>query len=275
MATRTARATEKAAASELTDLAEAFEAERRLDASFDRDLVHGLTTRVGKGDGMYNGNGQAYLRVGRSALDCIELTLRSVSRKKSELDSILDFPCGFGRVTRWLAAAFPNATLAAMEVNPRAVDFVANAFPAKAYAVDSEWQSVPDDQYDLIWCGSLFTHISREKSERLFAVLAERLRPGGLLVATTHGAFVAEHLRRRTKSYRLSESAVAQLLRGYAGDKYGFGRYDGASDYGISACRPDYFIQAGSAAGLTPHLFLERGWNRHQDVFGFSRPVAS
>jgi methylase of polypeptide subunit release factors len=121
-----------------------------------------LITKVGKVDGMYNGNGQAYLRVGRSALDCINLTLRAASRKKTEIDSVLDFACGFGRVTRWLAAAFPNATLAAMEVNPKAVDFVADTFPAKTYAVDSEWHSVPNDQYDLIWCGSLFTHISRE-----------------------------------------------------------------------------------------------------------------
>lgn len=187
-------------ASELTDLAEVFEAERKLHASFDRDLAHVLITKVGKGDGMYNGNGQAYLRV--------------------------DFACGFGRVTRWLAAAFPNATLAAMEVNPKAVDFVADAFPAKTYAVDFEWHSVPNDQYDLIWCGSLFTHISREKSERLLAVLVERLRPGGLLATTTHGAFVADQLRRGTKSYQLSDSAIAQLLRGYDADHYGFGPYD-------------------------------------------------
>ena len=262
-------------ASELTDLAEVFEAEKRLNASFDRDLVHELTTKVGKGDGMYNGNGQAYLRVGRSALDCIKLTLRFTSTKKTEIESILDFPCGFGRVTRWLAAAFPNATLAAMEVNPQAVAFVSEAFPAKTYAVDAEWHSVPNDQYDLIWCGSLFTHISREKSERLLAVLVERLRPGGILATTTHGAFVANRLRRRTGTYQLSESAIVQLLRGYDGDQYGFGPYDGVSDYGISACRPEYFIQSGSATGLMPHLFVERGWNRHQDVFGFSRSVDS
>lgn len=262
-------------ADELIDLADVLEAERKLDASFDRDLVYGLTTKGGKGDGMYNGNGKAYLRVGRSALDCIKLTLRSASRKKTEIDSVLDFACGFGRVTRWLAAAFPNAALAAMEVNPKAVNFVANAFPAKAYAVDSEWLSVPVDQYDLIWCGSLFTHISREKSDRLFAVLAERLRPGGLLATTTHGAFVADRLRRRANSYQLSESAIAQLLRGYDADRYGFGPYDGAPDYGTSACKPDYFILAGTAAGLMPHLFVERGWSRHQDLFGFSRPAAS
>lgn len=262
-------------ASELTDLAEVFEAERKLDASFDRDLVHKLTTKVGKGDGMYNGNGQAYLRVGRSALDCIELALRSALKNKTEVRSILDFPCGFGRVTRWLAAAFPNATLAAMEVNPKAVDFVADVFPAKAYVVDPEWQSVPNDRYDLIWCGSLFTHVSRERSERLLAVLLERLRPGGILATTTHGAYVANCLRRRTKTYQLSESAITQLLRGYDGDQYGFGPYDGASDYGISACRPELFMQSGSAAGLVPHLFVARAWNRHQDLFGFLRPVDS
>jgi SAM-dependent methyltransferase len=262
-------------ARELMDLAEMYEAETRLNPSFGRDLSRTLTTKVGSGDGMYTGNGQAYLRVGRSALDCITLALRFARKKKTDIGSILDFACGFGRVTRWLTAAFPDATLAAMDVNPKAVDFVGDAFPVKSYAVDPEWHSVPYDQYDLIWCGSLFTHISRDRSECLLEVLVERLRPGGILATTTHGTFVANCLRRRTRTYQLSENAIAQLLGEYDGEQYGFAPYNGASDYGISVCRPENFLQLGSTAGLTPHLFAERGWDRHQDVFGFSRLINS
>lgn len=254
---------------ESTSLADVLETELDRQSGFGRDLARELVTEVAEADGMYKGNGQAYLRVGRSALDCILLALKTAAMDKGQIGSILDFACGFGRVTRWLSAAFPDARLAAMDVAPQAIAFVGDVFPVSAHVIDPQWRSVPQDDYDLIWCGSLFTHISREKTGRLLALLFDRLRPGGLLATTTHGAFIADHLRLRSRTYNLSDSAIDELLCAYDSQQYGFASYRSMMDYGISVCRPETFLHAGTTAGLAPLLFVERGWVRDQDFFAF------
>src|SRR6185436_830844 len=70
-----------------------------------------------------------YFSVGRSAVDvvmqaCMASTL-------TEVRTVLDLPCGYGRVLRHLVALFPRASFAACDVDREAVEFCASTFGAK------------------------------------------------------------------------------------------------------------------------------------------------
>lgn len=232
-------------------------------------LPSDLVTDIASGDGMFSGNATHYFKVGRSAITCLELALKCASKKKADITSVLDFGCGFGRVTRWLVSAFPHAEIVAMDVDRRAVDAVSKLLRISAYAIDRQWETVPRVRFDLIWCGSLFTHLDRQTSEQLFSLLCDRLHRGGVLATTTHGTYVAERLRQGKATYTLSADAIDGLLGDYDRSGYGYRPYTSTVENGISVCKPYTILEMGSAERLTPLLFAERGWMRHQDLVAF------
>ena len=83
-------------------------------------------------DKMYQGNAIHYFNVGSSALENI---LAAVGIAKIQPASVLDFGCGAGRVTRWIAAAFPQATIEGCDIRAVDIKFVADTFNART------WQS--------------------------------------------------------------------------------------------------------------------------------------
>jgi SAM-dependent methyltransferase len=253
------------------DLANIFSAEVAKNHLFGANLKRDLNTLVAEGDGMYAGDGRHYLHVGRSALDCISIGLTHGTKKPDDIRSALDFGCGFGRVTRWLAAAFPCAELMGMDINAQAIAAMENVLKVRGFVLSPDWSNFPVAQFDLIWVGSLFTHISAKKSALLLDRLSKILKPDGILAATTHGRLVVDRIRCRERNYNLSEEASAELLSLYDSDGYGFVPYSAGQDYGISVCRASRFIDMADQVRLRSLVFVSRGWANHQDFFSFSR----
>lgn len=101
---------------------------------------------------------------------------------------VLDFGAGCGRTTRFLAGT-SRWSIAASDVNPDHVAWCREALPG-VRALDQDAEPplpVEDDAFDLIFSVSVFTHLRDDRARGWFAELARVLRPGGLLVATTHG----------------------------------------------------------------------------------------
>ena len=59
-------------------------------------------------DNMYQGNKEHYFHVGEFALECIMSAMSTVKKSPDDIKSILDLPCGYGRVQRILKAEFPK-----------------------------------------------------------------------------------------------------------------------------------------------------------------------
>ena len=110
--------------------------------------------------------------------------------------SALDLPSGHGRVLRWIKAEFPDARLGAGDIDHDGVEFCAATFGATpVYGREDPADVEIDAPYELIWCGSLFTHLPPERWEGFLALFERALVPGGLLVFTTHGRRIAERIR--------------------------------------------------------------------------------
>jgi len=238
----------------------------------DRDLLRRVDSRISPADGMYTGNGDHYFNVGLSAIRCIDEALSQAGLES--VRAILDMPCGFGRVTRFLARRFPDAHVTGCEIQRDAVRFCQRTFGASpAYSSTDLGRLSLHAAFDLIWCGSLMTHLDAERAVDLLRFFDRHLLPGGLLVFTAHGEYVRQRILRRESRYGLPELDLGLLIATHDRDGYAFADYPGERGYGISLSSPEWIRAAVQrVSGMREVYFSARGWDRHQDVFGFVKP---
>ena len=172
-------------------------------------------------DPMYSYNPGGYFHAGAGALRNIRLALLAAER--DTVDSILDFACGGGRVMRYLRAAFPHASLTACDHYPGGVNFCARVFGARPLlsAPRNLGEVELHDSYDLIWVGSLFTHVGEEDWHTLLAAFTGALAEDGVLVFTAYGRNIAEWIRSGRTKLNLYDEHLEQIVRDY--DERGFG----------------------------------------------------
>jgi SAM-dependent methyltransferase len=112
----------------------------------------------------------------------------------SPVRTILDLPSGHGRVLRYFRAAFPDALIAACDVDTDAVDFCARSFAAKPIYSTIDIEAIPlEGTYDLIWCGSLFTHIHADQWHALLQLFSAHLSDSGLLTRSSSASPTGEN----------------------------------------------------------------------------------
>lgn len=228
----------------------------------DREILQRVDVHVDPRDTMHAGDTAHYLRVGLSAIRCIE---GDGQPPVAPPRRVLDLPCGHGRVLRALAAAYPGAQLTASDIDRDGVDFCARRFGAQPVYSSAAIGSVdlPGEQ-DLVWCGSLATHLDEAATRALIAKLASTLAPGGRLAVTTHGRSVADRIRCGEADYQLDAPGVERLLAGYDTNGFGYADYAWSPGYGVSLIAPEWM----RAAAPRPVVhFDERCWDGHQDVY--------
>lgn len=230
-----------------------------------------LNTNISPSERMPSDDVSGYLAVGASALRAVRLA--QASANVADFTSILDFPCGHGRVLRWLKAAYPRARLTASDVLADGVDWCSRELGAVGVLGATQPDAALfEHRYGLIWVGSLLTHVDVPQWRRLLDVWHELLEPNGLLVVTTHGDYVAKRME-AGHLYGYPELQVRRLLRAYDHAGFGFLEESPTSvEYGISISRPDWVLrEVKRHSDLRVVLAGETLWDNHQDVFAFVR----
>lgn len=235
----------------------------------ERELLTKVSGKIYFNDTMYDGNGAHYFKVGLSAMQCIDGALAQA--QLTEVRNVLDLPCGSGRVLRFLAQRFPQAEITACEIQRGPVQFCVRAFSAKpAYSSVNLDEVALAKKFDLIWCGSLATHLNERDIVALLRLFARHLTPGGIVIFTTHGDFVASRILRREFDYLIPEEQIDRIGLDYPQTGYGFADYAGEKNWGVSLTSPEWIrAHVRELGGLREVYFKERGWDNHQDVFGF------
>lgn len=235
----------------------------------EKALLRNISLRVHPDDAMYVPfDARHYLSVGLSALRCIETGLRK-SGDRSSVKAILDLPCGYGRVLRFLRARFPEAEITASELNPGALEFCKSNFGVNTVVSNTDFSKLAiQGRFDLIWCGSLLTHVDEKSAAALLKFFHEHLSPGGRCLFTTHGKSVAETIRNSRNVYGLGERARQELLSQFDATGYGYGDYAKSPGYGVSVATTERMLTIARSIGAWKDIsFLERGWDDHQDVY--------
>lgn len=231
--------------------------------------VASVSRVVAPGDDMWSGGQDWYFSVGESGLDVV---LRALSLARTQkVRRILDLPCGYGRVARHLRAAFPNAEMAFCDIDETGVAFCADQFGGQDILSKPELTDVElPSRLDVIWIGSLFTHVDEERTARWLAYLAQHLVDGGVLVATFHGMW-SIHVQRQ--SPMIDSESWETILAGYRERGFGYARYRDMDlgDFGLSLARPSRIIDiATSIPDVRVLMYQERGWADNHDVLALT-----
>jgi SAM-dependent methyltransferase len=215
---------------------------------------------------------EEYLLTGLSGRRCIESVLAR-SAGHNNVQSILDFACGYGRVVRFLKARFSVADITTADIDPAALDFCRRIFSVKTIISNRDFTRLSiSDKFDLIWCGSLVTHIDENAAARLLRFFHDHLLPGGVCIFTTHGNRAAKSMQ----TYGLTEIAQQQVLSQFHENGYGYADYPRRHGVGISVVSPECMVAIAQSAGDWSHTaFLEHEWANFQDVYGFARLTSS
>jgi len=235
----------------------------------DRDLLKRVRLSLHSRDAMYKPfHPDHYLGVGLSAIHCIDAALAAAS-PTPVIRSILDFPCGHGRVMRFLRAKFPDAAIYGAELDATAVEFCRREFDAKPVPTAPDFDQLNfDSKYDLIWCGSLITHIPEASTASLLRFFYRHLNPNGICVFTTHGRYSVELLESGATTYGLTAESCKSIVADYRATSYGYAEYPTLPGYGISLSTTEKIQELSEGKNV---LFAERGWDDHQDVHAYQR----
>jgi SAM-dependent methyltransferase len=229
-----------------------------------------VVTKISPNDRMFKANAAHYFRVGYSALRNIRAALDAADRVfvKRDVRAILDLPCGHGRVLRMLKAEFPQARISACDLEADGVDFCAKTFGAVPIHSKHDPADIGlRDRFDLVWVGSLFTHLDAARWLGFLRFFQSVLAPAGVLIFTTHGAYAAECMRERTRTYGLTPAQLDAVVGGYERDGFGYSDYRPGAHYGISLSSDDWVKSMLSVTpGLTLLEYGGRAWDQHQDV---------
>ncbi|MCZ6673747.1 MAG: class I SAM-dependent methyltransferase [Verrucomicrobia bacterium] len=241
--------------------------------SQEKNWLQNIQTRIHKQEKSYlRNNDEHYLSVGLSAVNCIQKAIRHSNLESPT--SILDFPSGYGRVLRFIEVAFPEAYIEAMELDSKAVQFCRKIFGVGSSLSRKDFSKLRLKRtYDLIWCGSLVTHLDKLQTENLLSFFFTHLNPGGLCVFTTHGVAVETILETGEQNYSLNPTQIKSLIAQYQKDGFGFTEYEPSRDgYGFSLTEEAIIRQIAEKVGQwSCNLHIPNGWDNHQDVYSFSK----
>ncbi len=239
-------------------------------------------------DEMWNGLGKEqteyarlhYMYGGRSALKCVVDAL--ITADAGVPKSILDFPSAHGRATRFLSAAFPESELWAGDINVEGVDFCVDRFGAKPFYSSPDLLSVSlPRKFDLIWCGSLASHLPEAQCKALFALLLGNLEENGILCITTCGRgmqWAHENVFKTIDEpgYQKICADLKEHSFGFASYSFRYGSYSATESYGMAFLYPAWIERNVLNPAIQVLQFREKGWHGTQDVWCMiTRPISA
>lgn len=180
-----------------------------------------------------------------------------------DVDAILDFGCGCGRVLRhW--HDLHRARVFGTDYSPRLAKWCRQNLSFSDVEVN---QLAPplaysDSAFELVYAFSVFTHLTEDLQARWIAELARVLKPGGHLLLSTHG---------ESYSHRLNETERRQFESGRLVVK------NDVKSPGSNTCaayHPFAYVRDRLSVGLECVDFVQEGarGNPHQDLYVLRKP---
>lgn len=206
-----------------------------------------------------------YLAVGASAMEAMFRAAPDLADQPPL--NILDLGCGYGRVARFLKAAWPQSALTVCDADFAGLGFCMAHLGLRGFPVPGD--PTPDDLgtgYDLIWLGSMVTQLDAPQIRQLITAVTAALAPGGRLFFTTHGDYSAR-LMRDGQRYDLDERELPALLSSFGDTGFGFARCPGEAGSGVSLTSAHWIkVLLAAVPELRCISHEHRGWAEHLDV---------
>jgi SAM-dependent methyltransferase len=211
--------------------------------------------------------------------DLVADALASAGAPLAEGDRLLDFGSSSGRVTRALAAAFPEIEMFGCDPNGPAIEWAAANLPGIDFQKSENNPPLPyaDDFFAGAFGISIWSHYNEKLALTWYDEMWRVLRPGGHLVSTTHGAqSIAFYGELGLRSASQLEDIKSSLYdRGYwyaaeFGDKGDWGVVN--DDWGTSFVSGDWMLDKLTPKWEIAEYATARNEN-NQDVYVLRKPA--
>ena len=214
----------------------------------------------------YGGTPAEYLGSGKRDVEGMAAILGRNGFDMTSAARILDFGCAAGRMIRHCPAVAPEAELWGTDIGADQIQWCRhNLTPPMNFALTTINPHLPfaDSFFDLIYCGSVFTHIE-DLEQAWLLELGRILRPGGCLYLTIHDEHTVKRLDGDCRDQWLAKAmgeCKAYVQNKHSFDMIVFGRGEGS----LVFYRADYF------RSLVPPLF---DWDAHvPSAYGYQSAV--
>jgi SAM-dependent methyltransferase len=150
-----------------------------------------------------------YLDSGRDDVAALLGVLEGAGVSPGDLDRVLDFGCAAGRMLRFLPR-HDRSEYWGVDIKARHIAWCQQHLsPPFFFAATTTFPHLPfeDDTFDLVYCGSVFTHMA-DLADAWLLELRRILRPGGLAYVTIHDEHSVEMLFER-----YPERGLTKMLR--------------------------------------------------------------
>src|SRR5262245_11444457 len=207
----------------------------------------------------YAETAEGYLSMGKEFVEKMGAILEAAGKPLKSARTILDFGCGSGIMIRWLRDVAEHGEVWGVDISGDHVVWCQQHLtPPFRFVTTTSFPHLPfeDRYFDLIYAGSVFTHIA-DLGEAWLLELKRVVRPGGLLYVTVQDERAVEGCMRGNDN-----PSLAAQLRGFEREA-GFKR----TPYSFFAInRVPGQGAPGQAQVFYSAEYLRRHWGRYLDV---------
>jgi 2-polyprenyl-3-methyl-5-hydroxy-6-metoxy-1,4-benzoquinol methylase len=132
---------------------------------------------------------ERYKRSSLNQLQSLERILNQHGYSFSSFHEILDFGCGYGRLTRHFFELFPSSKIYGCDVQNTLIEGCKENFPKGNFLTceNSPPLNFPDKTFDCIFSFSIYTHLSEPNHIAWLKDMARMLKDKGVMIHSTHG----------------------------------------------------------------------------------------
>jgi hypothetical protein len=151
------------------------------------------------------------------------------------------------------------------------MEFLREHFLIRAWPVSINLDELKfDTNYDLVWVGSVVTHLAESATRHLLEKLMNACNPGGLVAFSFHGASLVG--KRDADLYLPHDNGGWQQVAPQIEQTgYGYVDYVGQVGYGCSFCTHEWIVALAREMSAKLILLSERAWDDHHDVAVFQK----
>ena len=214
----------------------------------------------------YGADARGYLSSGEQHVDEMVRVLEGTDFSALQARRILEFGCGAGRMIRRFPKLAPEAELWGVDISAEHIRWcIDHLSPTIHFATTTRVPHLPfeDGSFDLVFCGSVFTHIE-DLQEAWLLELGRILRPSGKLYVTIHDENTVRILDGPMRDYWLARKLREQPI--YRANKDHFRMI--VVSRGVS---PQVFYHSSYFRSIVPPLFR---WASHEpEAYGYQSAV--
>jgi SAM-dependent methyltransferase len=210
----------------------------------------------------------SFLDVGRKCAIDLKNSLSLIGRNLQDFNNVLEFGCGCGRVLRFLYDLPERCHISGTDIDREAIEWCRSNLPRFSFAVNNPFPPLPypTGSFDLVYAISVFTHLDEDYQFAWLTELKRVLKPGRILIATTHGAFAREWDSRKGLLSLVELETLQRKGFLFSTVRKGLFKLDGLPDFYQRAYHTKQYVTETWTKFFTIRRYVERGMRDSQDL---------